>query len=446
MTAPTRRPPTLDDLCGEPPLVGPAPAEIRWHPDGRVTYLLAAGEERGSDLWAFSPASGGSVRLVRARSLRAPGRRRPLPLEGYQWLPDGQLLLGGGTLWLYQPGEAPPRLLAARCDPQVTPAPAPDGNRVAFVRTGDLWLVECAGGERRLTAGGGAAVLHGRLDWVYWEELAQRRSWRALEWSPDGEKIALLRLDQRAVRGFPLVDYLSRHPAVRRQRYPTPGGRNSIASVRIISSADGRLLAAHDEPDDTVYACPELAWTPDSAGVAWTRLARDQRSSEVRLIRLDGTEAVLAGESDPCWLNRTQAPRFLTDGSFLLLSEQGGRMHLFRHAADGSQLHPVTGGDWQVEEVHALRGDRVLLTGTGTDPRERHLYSARLDGGGCERITPEGGVYQANVRPDGGAAVIHARGPEAPAEWRLRQGNGDTAILHAPDPRWRERSCLRFRV
>ena len=55
---------------------------------------------------------------------------------------------------------------------------------------------------------GSETVLNGKLDWVYWEELGHRRTWAAFEWSPDGGKIAFLRLDQSAGPAYPLVDLM----------------------------------------------------------------------------------------------------------------------------------------------------------------------------------------------------------------------------------------------
>ena len=58
----------------------------------------------------------------------------------------------------------------------------PPGERIAFVKKHDLYLVDVkSGAVRRLTRDGSDTVYNGRLDWVYGEELAERSTARAYE-------------------------------------------------------------------------------------------------------------------------------------------------------------------------------------------------------------------------------------------------------------------------
>jgi dipeptidyl-peptidase-4 len=439
----------LERLFAEPPLTGRPLEGIAWHPDGRrFTYLEKAVDEEDapSDLWACDLETGQRGRLVQGGALRPGGNSsKPIPLSGYQWSPDGSWLLlirsleggehGPGEAWRLDPPEARLARLLEGIDGQVPPHFAPGGDLLAFIRLGNLWTRDLAtGAERCLTRDGSDSVLNGKLDWVTWEELGHRKSWRAFEWSPDGKKIAFIRLDQSDVPEYPLVDAMEVHPRLTRQRYPKAGDPNAVASVHIVRAVDDErrttddeCAATGDEPrstarhgstdglDASFYVGPELAWTPDSAAVAFTLLARDQRSLELRLLPGDGSaDRLLLKERDPHWLNHIGPPLFLPAGDgFLWVSEAGGRAHLYRHSMDGGRTRALTAGDWQVERVHGIRGGRVYLTGTGTDPRERHLYRARLDGSGFERLTNEEAVHSVEWQPEGRAVGRSVNGPIA---------------------------------
>ena len=76
---------------------------------------------------------------------------------------------------------------------------SPDGKSVAFVRDFDLFVVDIATQtERRLTTGGRDDLRHGQADWVYYEEIFNRR-WPAFWWSPDSKQIAFMEFDDAGV-------------------------------------------------------------------------------------------------------------------------------------------------------------------------------------------------------------------------------------------------------
>ncbi|MCC2672072.1 MAG: peptidase, partial [Armatimonadetes bacterium] len=362
---------SLERLFQDPPVTGARISGIAWHPDGRsFTYLQPASEpDRPADLWSYSLSDGRRTLLASGGSLVPPGSESdaPVPLDGYRWLPDGErlLLAAKGCAWLLNRTAGAPELLLEGIDPDVAPHQSPAGDRLAFVREGNLWVYELASGvERRLTVDGSAEVLNGKLDWVYWEELGHRHGWRGFEWSPDGRSLAYLRLDQSRVPEYPLVDVMAVHPAVTFQRYPKAGDPNSTAGLYVASAEDGRTLAAHAEPNDDWYLAPGVAWSPDSRGVAYCRLSRDQRTLELRLLEpATGADRLLLTESDPHWLNAIGPPNFLPDGGFLWFSERTGHLHLYRYNADGECLHAVTSGAWQMETVHTIAHGWVYFSG-----------------------------------------------------------------------------------
>lgn len=435
----------LERFFQKPPLTGRPLTGVEWHPDGaRFTYLRPSElPEKPVDLWAYTLASGERARLVVGADLCPEAGAKPVPLEGYRWSRDGAriYLHHAGALWSYHLADGALTRLLSEIDGDVSPHPSPSGDRLAFLRENNLWVLDRDTGDTRaLTTDGSPQVLNGKLDWAYWEELGHRRTWRAFEWSPRGRSLAFLRLDQSRVPEYPLVDVMAVHPMVTLQRYPKAGDPNSTASLRIVAAADGRLLAEHVEPDDAFYLGPSLAWTPDGHGVTYTRLSRDQRHLELRLLEPTlGSDRLLLTERDPHWLNQIGPPLFLPDGTFLWCSERTGHAHLYRYSQQGECLHAVTEGEWQVEVVHGEAEGYVYFTGTGEDARERHLYRARTHGDEVERLTALAGVHDTQLRPGGEWVLVTARTAHHPAVTQLLRTDGLIhATVHEPDPAWAE--------
>lgn len=437
----------LERFFQDPPLTGRRLTGVEWHPDGmRFSYLQPADEAgKPSDLWVYTLETGQRERLIEGAKLVLEDEEegKPVPLDGYRWAQDGEriFLHHANALWSYRLTDSHFTRLLTEIDGEVAPHPSPGGERLAFLREGNLWVLDRSIGDARaLTTDGDALVLNGKLDWVYWEELGHRNTWRAFEWSPGGRSIAFLRFDQASVPEYPLVDFMATHPTVTRQRYPKAGDPNSTLSLRIVAAADGRLLAQHAEESDAFYLGPALAWTPDGHGVTYTRLSRDQRYLELRLLEPTlGTDRLLLTERDPHWLNQIGPPHFLPDGTFLWISERTGYAHLYRYSLEGECLHAVTEGEWQVEKVHGVADGFVYFTATAEDARERHLYRAQTHGDVLERLTSAEGVHDTNLHPGGDWALVTVRRADQPAETQLIRTDGTHQVtLREPDPVWKD--------
>ena len=135
------------------------------------------------------------------------------------------------------PAEAPAATADAASQPergrQFERAMSPDGTLVAFHRDRNVWLSAADGThERAVTEDGSAAtrVKYGTASWVYGEELSQRT---AMWWSPDGQKLAYYRFDERSVPDYYVVTgQLQMPPLLDTKRIPTRARRirSSICS------------------------------------------------------------------------------------------------------------------------------------------------------------------------------------------------------------------------
>ena len=84
---------------------------------------------------------------------------------------------------------------------------SPNGNLVAFIEDHNLIVVDLTQQRTHtLTTDGSPRIRNGILDWVYQEEIYGRGNFRGYWWSPDSTHIAYLRLDDREVPSFPVIN------------------------------------------------------------------------------------------------------------------------------------------------------------------------------------------------------------------------------------------------
>ena len=388
---------------------GEVPA-ARWADDG-VHVELGRGEAAE---W-LDPATG-------ARTPKPKSQPQPEPGDGAATPPSRRLLLDDGDLWLDDVpggGREPrsPRGKRTRSERAVRLTDdgaangakleyhlSPDGAHASFVRGNDLFVVDTAARTTwRVTDDGGDLLFHGRLDWVYQEELYGRGDFQAHWWSPNGRSVAFLSLDQTGVKPFTLVDhvpdgFLERERAVTTEvaSYPKAGDPNPTARLSI-AHTDGRRVVPVDLsafPNDALVV--RVAWTPD--GGTLLAFVQDRIQTWAELCAVDPATGALSRwlrEESPTWVNRPAAPRWLADGTFLWLSERTGFQHVYHYRPGGELVRAVTSGDWQVRDL--VRVDEAAgvlwFEGTKDGATGRHLYRISLDGEGLTCVTPGVGTH-----------------------------------------------------
>ena len=230
----------------------------------------------------------------------------------------------------------------------------PDGTPISYVQDNDLYVLSIADGQvQRLTTDGGETVFNGALDWVYNEELATRAAQPAYAWSPDGNWLIYLRLDESAVHNDPVTDYRPVPATVSYTRYPTAGTANPVASLHALTQGALAPPLEVPLPDGAEYVLPFFTWTPDSNHALFITVNRDHTELMLNMwTPQSGELRTLIKETDPTGSTRiAMRPRssWATAAQFLWLSERDGFMHLYLYTQEGKLVRQLTQGDWMID-------------------------------------------------------------------------------------------------
>ena len=339
-------------------------------------------------------------------------------------------------LYHYDVGTERARRLTATPEAEDEVSLSPDGRLVAFVRGGNLIVVDVEHRrEHALTTDGGERVRNGQLDWVYQEEIYGRGNFRGYWWSPDSSRIAYLQLDDRAVPVFTVLDHIPYHPEVEHWEYPKAGDTNPVVRLGIVRAAGGATtwadLAGYRPADPLVV---NVDWTPDSSRVVFQ--VQDREQTWLDLVLADpegGSVEKLLRETTEAWVNVNGPPIWLEDGTFLWLSERTGWKHLYHVDRAGTVKRAVTSGEWEVRRVHGVdeEAGAVYFSGTERSPIGLDVYRVGLDASGMRRLSDAPGTHGASFSPGLTHYIDRWSDISTPPQVRIHAADGSVARVVA---------------
>jgi dipeptidyl-peptidase-4 len=285
---------------------------------------------------------------------------------------------------------------------------SPTGKHVAYIHDHNIWVADSGTTEvRQLTHDGCGEILNGKLDWVYQEEIYGRGQFKGFWWSPNGEWIAYLRLDETPVPRFKIDNSLTFSQTLEETRYPKSGQPNPFVSLHVVNvtSSKHQEIPLSEYPDDDRLVV-RVGWHPSSAKnqVVFQVQNRIQSKLDVCAYDLNNKKlSKLVQEHSPAWVDVIEQPKWLPDESFLWLSDSaGGRRHLYRIGRDGSRT-AITEGAWDVQSIERVSedGKQVWLLGHHSSPINLDLLRADLSNHKLELVGEAAGVHKVSVNPTG---------------------------------------------
>ena len=117
------------------------------------------------------------------------------------------------------------------------PSLSPDGQRLACVRDGEIYVTDLASGEeRKITTGAGGTITNGTAEFVAQEEMDRMQGYW---WSPDSRSIAYQQTDTAGLETFHILDPLHPESEPNVWPYPRTGTKNAAVSLAIVPAAGG---------------------------------------------------------------------------------------------------------------------------------------------------------------------------------------------------------------
>ncbi|HLJ88024.1 MAG TPA: S9 family peptidase [Candidatus Angelobacter sp.] len=401
---------TIQSIYSAGPLNAPLPDTIKWSPDGAKVSYIVRGEQGEPQLYSIDIATGKPALLVGSDKLaslapplakigdeREQERRARYSVAGYHWAPDSKHILfdANGQIWLYSLENGTAIAMSASADPVGDPKFSPDGSRLAYIRNHNLYARPVKGGDEVvLTRDKDENILNGEVDWVYAEELDVRSNYF---WSPDGVKIAFLRMDEAQVPTYPIEDFIPTHPTVSQEKYPKVGDHNPEVQVGVLNARGGGLKWIHLTDDKDVYV-PRFGWV--RPGLLWA-MVLNRKQNQLDLYFVDtsnGKSRRVLSETSDTWIDVDDNFAILkSSDKFIWSSWRDGHTHLYLYsfdkdkplAADARLENQITKGDFEVFSIEALddASNTVYVTANAGDDRQRHLCSVRIDGSDFQNLT-----------------------------------------------------------
>ena len=458
------QPLTIEKIFADGGITGRGPENIKWSPDNtKFSFIQRDDTGEHGQLWYVDAATGEKKVLVNDVKLaalapplnqlkddRARDRVTRYHVAAYQWSPDSKHLLftPQGRLWYFSLENGTAIQLSSEPDGVFDPKFSPDGTRISYVRKHNLYVRPLKGnGEIEITRDRDENILNGEIDWVYAEELAVRSNYF---WSPDAHEIAFLQMDETQVPTYPLTDWLPVHPKVDQEKYPKAGDPNPVVRIGVVSSAGGktRWLSLGSTSDTYI---PRFGWVRN--GLLWAELLdRTQDTMELYFVDVHtGRSRKVLTESAPdAWVNVNDDFNLLKGDHFVWTSWRDGHTHIYLYSfdkedplgADAFMERQLTKGDLEVlsvESVDATNGI-VYFSSNKDDPREKQLYSVRLDGSSMMKISSEPGSHSPSFADNAERYVDEFSAKLTPSRLSICEANGMCRAV------WQSNSVVPFEL
>ena len=372
--------------------------------------------------------------------------KNPLKIDNYTFSPDEKkLLLMTGRKKIYRYSYTAVFYIYDRATKSIKPLAkglqayatfSSTSEKVAYTQDNNLHYYDLINGKHIQVTDDGEtnAIINGSTDWVYEEELIVTK---AFSWSPDGNRLAYYRFDERHVKEFTIQMWTatSPYPYDYTYKYPKAGEENSKVELYVyeLQSKKKQRVKLGGEKDTYVA---RMQWTLDPYILSVERLNRLQNRRDILHIdaRTGNSTQVLSEKSDT-YVDLTFCDDlyYLKDGKhFVYSSEESGYKHLYLYTLSGKRIRDITSGSWEVSEVLGVdeksRRSMIYYLSTEGGFMERYLYRVPIKGGDKELQSKKKGVYSINMSSDCSYYISNYSSPTSPPEKRLYRSKDNRFI------------------
>lgn len=311
---------------------------------------------------------------------------------------------------------------------------SPSGQHLAYTRANNLYLLDSIGKEHAVTNESDRAIVCGQP--VHRNEFGINKG---IFWSPDGNKVAFYRMDERMVSDYPLVDASARIAVVKPEKYPMAGMASHQVTIGIHDTRDGKTTwLKTGEPADQYLT--NIAWSPDGEDLYVAHLNRGQETMQLKRYNsaTGDEERMLFSETHPKYVE-PENPVLFVRGSqdrFIWQSERNGFNHLYLYDTHGNLLKQLTDGSWEVTEITGFdeKGENIYFLSTLPSPVDRHICSVNIKSGKITQHTTLPGIHTAQLSYSGRYLIDHHTAHDNPGRIDLMDSRtGKITLLNKAD-------------
>ncbi|XP_040501602.1 inactive dipeptidyl peptidase 10 isoform X2 [Ursus americanus] len=288
----------------------------------------------------------------------------------------------------------------------------------------------------RLTSSGKEGIIfNGIADWLYEEELLH--SHIAHWWSPDGERLAFLMINDSLVPNMVIPRFTGAlYPKGKQYPYPKAGQMNPTIKLYVVNLYGPTHTLELMPPDSfksREYYITMVKWVSNTKTVVrW--LNRPQNISILTVC--ESTTGACSRKyemTSDTWLSKqNEEPVFSRDGSKFFMTvpvKQGGRgefhhiaMFLVQSKSEQITVRHLTSGNWEVIKILAYdeTTQKIYFLSTESSPRGRQLYSASTEGLlnrqciSCNFMKEQCTYFDASFSPMNQHFLLLCKGPGIP--------------------------------
>ncbi|XP_027417967.1 inactive dipeptidyl peptidase 10 isoform X4 [Bos indicus x Bos taurus] len=275
----------------------------------------------------------------------------------------------------------------------------------------------------RLTSSGKEGIIfNGIADWLYEEELLH--SHIAHWWSPDGERLAFLMINDSLVPNMVIPRFTGAlYPKGKQYPYPKAGQVNPTIKLYVVNLYG---------PTHTLELMPPDSFKSREYYITMVKWVSNTKTVVRWLNRPQNISILTVCETTTGACSRNEEPVFSRDGSKFFMTvpvKQGGRgefhhiaMFLVQSKSEQITVRHLTSGNWEVVKILAYdeTTQKIYFLSTESSPRGRQLYSASTEGLlnrqciSCNFMKEQCTYFDASFSPMNQHFLLLCKGPGVP--------------------------------
>jgi len=222
-------------------------------------------------------------------------------------------------------------------------------------------------------------------------------------WSPKGNLLAFYQKDESHVFDYPLVNIDTYPASVKMIKYPMAGQGSEIPKVGVFNTENNKVHYLKIDTSDEHYLT-NLSWSPDEKYIFLAEVNRAQNHMDFNMYHASSGKKVktLFSEDNDKWVEPETPALFLPNNNkeFLWISERDGFKNLYLYNIKGKLKKQLTKFKFPIKSILGFdkSGENVIVSATGKDARDTHIFKINIKYGEITKITSKKGTHNGQLK------------------------------------------------